>query len=262
MRTSTLLPVLLVGVLLFASQSAGAVPRFFCYTVQPGDTASRLALRLTGDINVRHEARFQILDPLASRFIPKIDYEHIEPGWQACIQQEMGAYAPRPVGRGTHTSANMADGLGWWWLTFLCCASLLAWMAAQTYSDRRKATIRALEHYGVAFVREFERPLRQYGPRNAAADAGILRSQLSFIPHRSQMEILVAPNDGHRYPNLSDHRRNVEYDVQRVMQTLDDKRFFCGELAARGPWVVIPFRFEPRLPSRSRLSAPGGISGR
>jgi hypothetical protein len=247
MRTSTV-GVWLCAVLFAAATLAAATPRFVCLTVRPGDTASRIALRLMGDIEGRHDARFQILDPVASRFIPKAAYTHIQPGWQACIQQDVVFHAPRAADR-SYNSASVVDGLGWWWLTFLCVGSLVAWMAAQGYADRRQATARALDHYGRAFLREFERPLRHSGTPSAAA-ASALRSQLTLHPHRAQLEIRVAPSDGHRYPNLSDHRRNVEYDIQRVMQALDDRRFVCGQLAARGPWVVIPIRFEPRLSPR------------
>jgi hypothetical protein len=252
MRTSTLHVLLFAG-LVGAATLAGATPRFVCYTVRPGDTASRMALRLMGDIDGRHDARFQILDPVALRFIPKAAYTHIQPGWQACVQQDVIFHAP-DVDR-TYNSASLIDGLGWWWLTFLCVGSLVAWMTAQNIVDRRQATARALDAYGRAFVREFERPLRHSGTPSAAATPA-LRSQLTLHPQRGQLEVLVAPGDGHRYPNLADHRRNVEYDILRIMQALDDRRFVCGRLDARGPWIVIPFRFEPRLPPRVRLGAP------
>jgi hypothetical protein len=266
-------PVVSIAVLLFAAGHAAASPRFICYTVQSGDTASRMALRLTGEVKNLHEAWFQILDPVAARFIPKTDYKHIQPGWQACVQQGDAVYAPRPIDSQAIRAAGMVDGLGWWWLTFLCAGSLLTWIVAQSYADRRKATVRALEYYGTAFLREFERPLRQASARTAVGAmrsesrvhstgrTDVLRSQLSILPQRARVDILVAPADGHRYPNLSDHRRNVEYDVQRVMERLGDWRFVCGELVVRGPWVVIPFRFEPRLARRPRGVAPGATQG-
>jgi hypothetical protein len=43
---------------------------------------------------------------------------------------------------------------------------------------------------------------------------------------------------------LSDHRKNLEYDVDRVMTLLADRRFVLGDLAAQGSWVVIPFRLD------------------
>jgi hypothetical protein len=264
--------VVSIAVLLFVARHGAASPRFICYTVQSGDTASRMALRLTGDVNNLREAWFQILDPVAARFISKTDYQRIQPGWQACVQQE-AVYVPRPIERQAISAAGMVDGLGWWWLTFLCAGSMLTWIVAQNYADRRKATVRALEYYGTAFLREFERPLLQASARAAVGAmksesrihstgrSDVVRSQLSLLPQRARVDILVAPADGHRYPNLSDHRRNLEYDVQRVMERLGDRRFVCGELVARGPWVVIPFRFEPRIARRPRGAAPDGTQG-
>jgi hypothetical protein len=191
-------------------------------------------------------------------------------------------YTPVTAAGPSYNLAGLVHGLGWWWLTFVCAGTLAAWIAAQNYSDRRNATIHALERYGAAFVREFERPLRQSWAPNAGGALGskshaagaatgpgskshsshaaavlasksatqsevaALQSQLSIRPFGARVEILVAPAVGHLYPNLSDHRRNVEYDVRRVIAMLGDSRFVCGDLIARGPWVVIPFRFKPR----------------
>ena len=33
----------------------------------------------------------------------------------------------------------------------------------------------------------------------------------------AQLEILIAPGPGHHYPNLADHKHNVEYDINRVI---------------------------------------------
>ena len=46
--------------------------------------------------------------------------------------------------------------------------------------------------------------------------------------HASRLDILLAPGAGRRYPNLSDHRSNVEYDVQRVLTLLKDEPFVAG----------------------------------
>ena len=93
-----------------------------------------------------------------------------------------------------------------------------------------------------AFIREFERPLLdQRGSRS------VLRAELALSPDRGSLEVRLAPTDGRRYPNLSDHRTNVEYDVERVVNLLNDRRFICGPLRARGPWVAIPVRLKPDL---------------
>ena len=67
-----------------------------------------------------------------------------------------------------------------------------------------------MKHFAHRFVREFERPLIQQPTERP------LRSRLRLSPARARVEILLAPGQGRRYPNLSDHRKNVEYDVVRV----------------------------------------------
>ena len=55
-----------------------------------------------------------------------------------------------------------------------------------------------------------------------------------------QVRGLVAPADGRTYPNLVDHRRNVEYDVERVLRLLKhepvsrDRPFVNGPLSLGG----------------------------
>jgi hypothetical protein len=61
-------------------------------------------------------------------------------------------------------------------------------------------------------------------------------------PEHGRLEVLLAPNGGRRYPNLSDHRLNLTYDIERVLTTMNDPAFVCGELRARGRWVVVPFQ--------------------
>ena len=93
--------------------------------------------------------------------------------------------------------------------------------------------------FGNRFIAEFERPLF----RRTASDAAV-RSRLRFAPSRHRLEVLLAPADGRTYPNLVDHRKNVEYDVERVERILGAEPFVGGPLYAEGSWVVIPFSFE------------------
>ena len=44
-----------------------------------------------------------------------------------------------------------------------------------------------------------------------------VRSALRCNVRRSRFDVLLAPGQGRRYPNLMDHKKNVEYDVARVM---------------------------------------------
>ena len=57
-----------------------------------------------------------------------------------------------------------------------------------------------------------------------------------------RFDILRAPGEGRRYPNLSDHKKNVEYDVARVMHVLADDSFVSGPPYTHAGWIV-PFRF-------------------
>ena len=71
-----------------------------------------------------------------------------------------------------------------------------------------------------------------------------MRSRLRTGARRGRFDILLAPGKGRRYPNLSDHRQNVEYDVARVMQVLADDSFVSGPLYTHAEWVVVPFQFQ------------------
>jgi hypothetical protein len=46
---------------------------------------------------------------------------------------------------------------------------------------------------------------------------------------------------------LSDHRSNVEYDVQRVLTVLRDEPFVVGRPFMDGRWVVLPFQLKPAI---------------
>ena len=99
----------------------------------------------------------------------------------------------------------------------------------------------ALRYFGEKFVREFERPLVRVRPSEPVVDA-----RLRVRPHRARVEVMLAPRGGRPYPNLVDHRHNVEYDVERVLQVLKDQRFVQGPLYAQGPWVVVPLQLQLR----------------
>ena len=124
---------------------------------------------------------------------------------------------------------------------------LLAWVETRRYIDQRRATLDIMKRFGGQFISEFERPLF----RRQVAESPI-RSRLRCAPARHRFEVLVAPANGRIYPNLVDHRRNVEYDVERVLRLLknepvsQDRPFVNGPLRSEGPWVVIPFSLRNR----------------
>ena len=95
----------------------------------------------------------------------------------------------------------------------------------------------AMRRFAAAFVHEFETPLIDPG----AAERPI-RAQVRFTPHRARLEVLLAPNGRRRYPNLTDHRTNVEYDVARVLRSVNDRTFRIAPPYAQGRWVVVPFQ--------------------
>ena len=223
---------------------------FVCHTVRRGDTAARLAVRLTNNPANRREPWFQILDPATSRFVSKAAYDVILPGWRVCIAQELISSPSRPQN-------NVAPGhvrlimpslldrltvtLTYWWVGFVAIAALLAALAAKRCLDEQRAMRTAMTRFAASFVREFERPL----PRRHPADRPVT-ARLRCAPYRARLDILLAPAQGHTYPNVFDHKRNLDYDIQRVLRMVPHQPFVSGEPYARGEWVVIPFQVKNR----------------
>jgi hypothetical protein len=54
------------------------------------------------------------------------------------------------------------------------------------------------------------------GPGSVRRRERPVRSRLRCGARLGRFDILLAPGEGRRYPNLSDHKKNVEYDVARV----------------------------------------------
>ena len=235
------------AIVLTAAARAAAEPTA-CYTIQPGDTAAFISLRLTGNIQQRLEPWFRIVDASRSRIVPKSEYGRIRPGWYACIPSsrlslEWRREHPPRTADGTAATARRLQtfargdlAVAWWGVAVLMMALLAR--AARQYVNRRRAIISVMERFGERFISEFERPLIQPGCVERPVE-----SRLRVIPRRGRLEILLAPAGRRRYPNLSDHRRNVKYDVERVLGLLRDERFAGGQLWTHGRWVVVPCRF-------------------
>src|SRR5512134_3768715 len=96
-----------------------------------------------------------------------------------------------------------------------------------------------LQRFGERFVHEFARPMVRVRPSEPVVEA-----RVRVRPHRAQVEVLLAPRAGRPYPNLVDHKQNVEYDVERVLRVLNDQRFVPGPLYAQGRWVVVPLQLQ------------------
>ena len=219
-------------VLAFAARSEPLLAdRWECYVIRTGDTAAQVAVHLTGNAENRYRPWFQIADPAVSTFVPKTSYNDIRPGWLACIlQQSFGATANGP--RSAATPLRLGG------VALLFAAVLLLWYIVDQYWTDRQTTIARLSQFGETFVREFERPLVQHRSSERA-----VHSRIRVQPDRRRVEVLLAPAAGHRYPNLADHRQNVEYDVARVLDVLGGRAFAPGPLLQQGPWVIIPFEF-------------------
>lgn len=234
------------AIVLTAATRAVAEPA--CYTIQPGDTAALISLRLTGNIRQRHEPWFQIIDASRSRIVTKSEYGRIRPGWLACIPSsrlslEWRRELPQTIVDGAAATGGRLRTVPTghpvvvWWGVVVLAVMLLA-RAARQYVNRRQVIVSIMQQFGDRFIREFERPLILPGCGERPVE-----SRLRVIPRRRRLEILLAPAGRRRYPNLSDHRRNVTYDVERVLRLLRDERFAGDQLSAHGRWVVVACRF-------------------
>jgi hypothetical protein len=249
---------LLVVLALAAGSSRADAQRLTCFTIRPGDTVARMAIRLTGAAESRHRTWFQIIDPATRRVIAKSQYDRVQAGWRACVAQETRAIRStaivRPAAASTATSAifsmigdaGVAPAL---WVVAVVAAACL-WTAGDRYLAERRRTMAAMRRFGSAFVREFERPLLQ------PAAPPPIRARLRARPERSRVEVLLAPGSGRRYPNLTDHKANLAYDIARVMQAFRDQPFRCAPPYAEGQWVVVPFRFQRPAEARHDVGRP------
>ena len=244
--------------------SSGFAQTPVCHAIRGGETATQLARRLTGDGRNTYQPWFQIMDA-SSRFVPKSQYDRIRRGWRACIVKETSESEIQPVAqRETHEIPVVPNGsprptvaaaipavataipaargvdLSLVWLGAAVLLPLVGWKITDDYMVRRKTALLVMRHFAHRFVREFERPLIQQ-PTELP-----LRARLRLRPARRRVDILLAPGEGRRYPNLSDHRKNVEYDVVRIVRLLADDSFVRDPLYMHADWVVVPFRFTVR----------------
>lgn len=124
--------------------------------------------------------------------------------------------------------------VGWALLCF-AAAMVIGWPLLEEYLQERAALLERMVHFGEQFISEFERPLA--GPDQIVRP---VKSRVRCLPDRQRLDILLAPGDGRKYPNLADHRKNVEYDVARIAQSLTGP-FKVERLYSQGPWVVVSF---------------------
>jgi hypothetical protein len=240
---------LFAGVALIAGSRPVHAQPWSCYTIQPGDTAASLAQRVGGHAAHRHQLWFQIFDPAASRFIAKARYDRIRPGWLACVSAASGAdrtsTAAVAIGRPPPASSGITQTLEGiqldprWYFVMLLVTAPFVWYIADRRWKGRRAVIDDMTRFAESFIREFERPLVL--PHLASP---AVRFRVRFKPQRGRLEVLLAPGAGRSYPNLSDHRKNVEYDLERVLHELHDRPFVSDSPRQRGQWVIVPFHLE------------------
>jgi hypothetical protein len=220
-----------------------------------------------------HAGWFQIVNPTTGRWVPKARYDLLFAGWKACIvdqpQQPRVAFpqslplsvpaalplaAPSPppatgeaavepaapaIGR-AEVSRSLWAPVAVWCGLVLCIA--VAYWTIDEHVRRRRLVLGAMRRFAERFVHEFERPLvREHLPDRP------IESRVRFKPARSRLDVLLAPHAGRRYPNLTDHRHNVIYDVMRVQHVLRERAFVSSEPYARGRWVVVPFQLKAGL---------------
>jgi hypothetical protein len=147
--------------------------------------------------------------------------------------------APQAVGK-TSPAPALSDGLRDDFVVIATIASsallvLLIYAAGDSLARRPIPPV--MQRAGEQFVTAFARPLI-----DPSSSVPPIQVQLRFIRRAQQLEISIAPGVGRRYPNLVDHKRNVAYDVNRVMRVLGNHFVVSDRLRAAGKWVVVPIR--------------------
>lgn len=246
----------MVFLLLCTAPVGAEAQQFVCSPIVRGDTASGLARRLTGNAAAAYSDAFQIKDPMRRRFVPKSRYSRLSTDWQACVARKPVrsiplARAPVAVQPATfHTippiaiSPSMASSklitradVGFAvtigatvWLMLVMFSAMAGYASASPIPPPMQ---RAAED----FIRVFARPL--VDPMSGVAPIAV---RLRFVRRVQQLEICIAPSGGRRYPNLTDHKKNVEYDVNRVGRIVGAHRVVIDRLRAEGKWVIVPIR--------------------
>jgi hypothetical protein len=282
----------LIVLMLDALPAAAFAQSPVCHVIRRGESATQAARRVTGNGQNAYREWFQILTP-SSRFVPKSQYNRVSLGWRACIvrpaiqrlssnanhvEESEAADVSKAPGRSTvpeglavpaplesadagerpqSAASDVMQRLGGidFTMLWLCAATVVPWFGwriADGYLTRRKTTAIVVQSFANRFVDEFERPLVRYDAWERP-----VRSDLRFGARRGRFDILLAPGEGRRYPNLSDHKKNVEYDVARVMRVLADDSFVSRAPYTRSGWIVLPFQFtaKPRQSGVSCISS-------
>jgi hypothetical protein len=192
-------------------------------------------------------------------FVPKSQYQRLQSDWQACVtpgpvpktpvvyapvvELAAAAIAPsRPIAAdesrsaidsGPLTLAGAALPLTGVPFATPIAAVLLIMLSVVAGSLTLRPIPSSVRRAGKDFVTVFARPLI-----DASSPVPPIQTRLRFVRRTQQLDIFIAPGPGHRYPNLTDHKKNVEYDVDRVIRVLGNC-VLCRRPRAEGKWVVI-----------------------
>jgi hypothetical protein len=262
-----------VLLLLCVAPPCAEAQQFVCWPIVRGDTVSRLARQLTGNPGAVYTHAFQIRDPARQMFVPKSQYRRrpLSTQWEACVatgpvnvplasapvvaSAASPVVPPEPTIISTPlaiTSTPLAvtsaptvlapangspDGFVFTAMIGSGVVLILVICAAVGGSLTPRPIPGVLQRAGEEFVVAFARPLV-----DSSSSVPPIQARMRFIHHAQQLEISIAPGAGRRYPNLVDHRKNVEYDVNRVMRGLGTHVVVGDRLRAAGKWVVVPIR--------------------
>jgi len=246
-----------VVLFLCAAPRLADAQQFVCRPILRGDTAVGLARQLTGDPARAYSDAFQIRDPLRRLFVPKSQYKRLSTDWQVCVvaarlKSTPVALAPdvavpaAPAVAADESTVRLPDPEPTDQLpdrfafvaTIASAVSLMLLLyAAVGVTVAQRPMPPAMQRAGNRFVAAFERPLL-----DVSSSSPPIQVRLRFCRRKQRLEIAIAPGEGRRYPNLVDHKRNVEYDVNRVMRVLGNRFVVSDRLRASGKWVVVPIR--------------------
>ena len=222
-----------------------------CHAIRRGESATQAARRMTGNgqnayqrVVPDHERLVEVRSQVAIRpYSCRLAGLRHQPAIRACLRTRITSKsrsrrrirssqrlrcsrstrgadarprAPTPAMDRSSPSPTSFEGSG---VSISRCCGLcaamvvpwLGWRIVDDYLARRKTASIIVRYFVHRFVDEFERPLVRY-------DVGErpVRSRLRCGARLRRFDILLAPGEGRRYPNLSDHKKNVEYDVARV----------------------------------------------
>jgi len=244
-----------------------------CWPIAAGDTAASLARRLTGTAEAAYGLAFQIRDPARRMFVPKSHYLRLQSAWQACVARGTApktqvVYAPvvelaasatvsgQPLAPAPQALASAPLTLTGPARTLtsvvpfagaIAAVLLIMLLSAAAGSVTLRPMPPSVRRAGEHFVTVFARPLI-----DGTSGVPPIQTRLRFVRRKQQLEIFIAPGPGHRYPNLTDHKKNLEYDVDRVIRVLQNYVLSRPPRAA-GKWVVVtitPSELQERGPAK------------